>query len=833
MVRGMSQKKGPASLVLQGISLVVLAGVLAVSLSGNPGVTGPLPSLTLLAGGAAAVVAALLVWVHGWNCLSRVSIWVALLLVTALISQTASLSVFLSQTGLAAVVGFAGVFLQSHLVSRDLASWRRVGSAMLGIASLSIVHALVIGFEGEGPLKGTFTNPDCYSVVCLIQIFLGLSLALEGHHRLWRWFFAGATFLGLLALILTGSRSGFLGLMAGYALFLFTLASSRSSDWRALAVKLFVIPAVLSLGLVAAGGSLHLGSKWIQLVSGRDQASYKTRFDVLRFGYKTVLRSPWVGSGLGCFHLAYQQDRPPMIAAEDYMNIAHNDYMQWAVEAGVPGGICWMGLVGFSLLGAWRSYQAPTSWVAGILGCELAVAVFMVFNPSSPIPGLLFWMGAVWGLGASLAQVKRPPEVQSWQPRVFPAVLVFAALGFWSLQFSWQCFKAQRLCERAVQLERVLDWEGAVLLRQAAQSCTPDDSGGHISLAGLSRRAFVFTGKETWLELEEAELRRAVAVSPRNLQALILLAKALEDRGRVEEAYDFAFRASEYAPYSPIVRRALARNLIFSGKPKEAADCLATIESTGLTIDDAALAELIFWFENQKPGEGIGYLKKLARNRALEVGLKASERALSSREFAEANRILMELERLVPGDPQVALTRANCLGLAGNHLAELKVLEKLRRNPATEADEELLEKVWRKWSELRLKDGENLLVLSQLEDYLISHPRQEWARLVLAKIHLSEGRKAEARSALREGIPYDSDGGLRIQLGDLCRTQGLNDLARSYYREALGLSKDRAGLEARLKSLSGESDDVESLSEGAPSSTESGDSPEATPGLEH
>jgi Flp pilus assembly protein TadD len=88
-----------------------------------------------------------------------------------------------------------------------------------------------------------------------------------------------------------------------------------------------------------------------------------------------------------------------------------------------------------------------------------------------------------------------------------------------------------------------------------------------------------------------------------------------------------------------------------------------------------------------------------------------------------------------------------------------------------------------------------------LDDYLITHQRQLWPRQTIAQIYLRRDQKSEARATLREGIPFDTEGRLRIQLGDMCAQHGLKELARSYYREALRVSPQRSLIEERLKAL--------------------------------
>lgn len=775
-------------------------GLLGLSLTGNPGVTGPIPAVALFLGGLLAAASALLLWQRGTASLPAFA-WLLLpTMALAALSLNGALCLFLAQISFASLVGFVGMFLLFALAPADWQELQKTQVFLLVLLVASQIHGFYGFLQTQEALRSTFTNPDCYSVLCLLAVFssLGLFLQRPGWTRAP---IAVASIFSLVCLLLTGSRAGLVGLGVGYVGMLFTLTSSRSSLYRSYAVRLTLVPAVLVLVLVMAGSSLQLGEKWARLGLGQDVVAYKNRLDVLRVGYKTVLRYPLLGAGPGCFHLAYQQDRPPLMAGEDYMNIAHNDYAQWLIECGLPGGV--LGLVfGLGAIGTlWRSYRAPTPWVATSMGALLSVASYMALNPAFPVTALFFWMGAYLGLAASLWRLQGPRNAPAWSPKLFPFCLALAVSGLWAADFGRRCWSAQRTQAQATKLQRLLDWEGALLLLQASQKLTPGDPKLHLQAATLARKAYVASPKAAWLETEEQALQRARQSSPRDLKVLLQSAEALEERGRVAEAAVLVQQAAQFAPSSPHVRRGQARNLIFSGRVEEAAQKLADIKTVGLVVDDGTLAMLTYWLESKKVGQGRSQLKTLTGERLRTVGLQATQAAFARKDAATAERLLKELSLRLPDDPKVAFDWAKAQGMAGNLDTELKMIERVRRNPLVEDDEALLNQIWQRWSEIRLAKKEPEIVIAQLEDFLINHPQSHWARLTLARVHGQAGRGAEARAALRAGLPYDRDGQLHVALGDLCAGQGLTTIARSYYQEAQALGVDRKLLNERLAAL--------------------------------
>ncbi|MBT9585620.1 O-antigen ligase family protein [bacterium] len=783
----------------------LLAGLMALSLTGNPGVTGAAPTLHWLCNGLALMGGAALLWQRGWIPRPRLTVAALLLAMFGLLSCTNSLAPHLSAAGAASLSGMVAAVLILELGVHTRSQWQEAATLFFLVAVGSSLHGLVLwsSSASESALTSTFTNQDCYSVIPLLATFWALGLAVEQRGP-WRLPYVLGLVVLISALILTASRAGLLALAVGYAGFLFTLAASRSVELRNLAAKLFLIPTVALLALMAAGGNLQLVQKWERLARGEDPVAIKSRLDVVRYGYKSIARHPLLGCGLGCFSLSYQQDRPPLAEGEDYMNVAHNDYVQWMVEAGVPGGLAWMSLLLASLAVVWRSYRSPTPWVAAQIAATLGVATYCTLNFACPVPADLLWIGASFGLSGGLSSLSRSEaQASAWSPKAFPVAVLLAAWGLWTVRWGLTSLMMERARHQVIQSEAVLDWESAVEFLRAAGRKQPDNFQVQLKIAELCRRAFVFSGKSHWLDEQSQALLNAHEASPRDLQILLSLIRFCQERGQFLEAERYLDMAQGYAPYSSHVRRAQARNQILSGQYVEATRTLSSVERTGLVADDSALADLIFLLESKAPARGTTFLVEIARadsERATLLGLQAAARGQQIKDFSTSLRILKQLRNLAPQRMDVLLEIALARGAAGDTDQELAVLNKMRRDTSG-LDPSLAERVWRRWSELQVARGELDLVVTQLEDYVITHQRQAWARQTVSDVFLKRGQKSEARGALRDGLPYDQDGSLRIRLGDLCAEQGLTELARGYYREALAISPQRPLIEERLRQL--------------------------------
>lgn len=802
MVSGLPPTEGT---LVSYLSLGIVLTLLAQSLTGTPGVSGPVPTVQLAGNGLVLVLGAYWVARSGtdwpWPRARIVFLW---LVAVSLLGCVFTLAPFLSQLAMASLAGALGVFLVMDLGLRNRSHWRLAAASMVAATNLSGLHALFLwqAAGGAEPLKGTFTNPDCYSVIPLLGSLLALGLALERPGR-GRVLFTLSFFLQVTCLVLTASRAGLLALAGGYAGFVFTLGSSRSLSWRKAAVQLLLLPSALGLLLLTAGTNLPLVSKWDQLARGRDPVAVKSRWDVLRHGYRTVLRHPWTGSGPGCFALAYQQDRPALAEGEDYMNVAHNDTMQWAVEAGIPGGLLWLALLVVSVRGAWRSYSSPTPWVAAQIGAVLGVAIYGWLNFACPVPADLLWIGALLGLGAGLERLSREPAPATYSPKLFPLGLALGIFGLWTFRFGLACHGTQRLSNLARQAQMSLDFETAITILQPALNRQPKNHQLQLQMAELCQRAYAYSSSPQWLDGQAQALEKAYQANPRDLQIQLSRIALSQEQGDFATAAEMISQAERWVPSSAKVQRAKARNLILTQNIVEATQALADSQKTGQPADDPALADLIFLLEWKAPQTGTRHLSQVyfrQRERAYQLGLSAAHRAQELEETEVAVRFLKHLNTLEPNRQEILYEIAVTRGLAGQTDREIAILDKLRQKDL-ELDPGLAEKVWRRWAELRIARGELEVASTQLEDYLISHPRQLWARQFLSEIYLKKGQNSEARAALRDGIPYDQDGSLRVELADLCAAQGLKELARGYYREALPLVSERASVEERLRKL--------------------------------
>jgi putative inorganic carbon (HCO3(-)) transporter len=198
-----------------------------------------------------------------------------------------------------------------------------------------------------------------------------------------------ALVLSLLTLALTQSRGGILGTAAG----LFALVAWRERRWLWLAVA-------GAAGLVAAialGYGNRLGDFIFRMDSGGTLAS---RIEVWQRGWMMVQDFPFTGIGIGTFnsiaHLLYPFF---IIAPDEVVAHAHNQFLEVAVDLGIPGLMAYIGLLAAFGISSWRAYRATNdaSLRALIVGLSCGLFAHHIFGLTDAFilgtkPGVMMWI---------------------------------------------------------------------------------------------------------------------------------------------------------------------------------------------------------------------------------------------------------------------------------------------------------------------------------------------------------------------------------------------------------------------------------------------------------
>jgi O-antigen ligase len=196
--------------------------------------------------------------------------------------------------------------------------------------------------SAESAGLGPFLNRDHYA--SFIALALPAAAVEMLRHPRQRWFFALTVAVLYASVIAGASRAGFV-LLTVELLVLFVLL--RFSGRTLLAVAALSV----AFGFVVGWESLYERLRIPDPYAGRQEVALAT--------VQMLRANPWKGSGLGTWTNVY-----PAYAPKDFgvfINAAHNDWLQWGAEGGIPMLACL-----FLLFGASVSLVRKVPWVLGV-----------------------------------------------------------------------------------------------------------------------------------------------------------------------------------------------------------------------------------------------------------------------------------------------------------------------------------------------------------------------------------------------------------------------------------------------------------------------------------
>lgn len=307
-------------------------------------------------------------------------------------------------------------------VQLKVADHQRILLLLLGLAGLSGLFGVlqaggsdVTFYPAQTPTSGLFANRNHQGALLALLIPMAACAGAVGFGG------RGALFarvavppagmvIATSLLLVTGSRSGLVVAAVGLMFALLIRSSEQQRDGRAWWQRL-----ALPVTMAASTGGLV----WIAGFAARDVAIDRlgsTEDDLRWTVWQSIIEMlphymPW-GTGIGSYAQAYQVLEPDRLLRPTISNHAHNEFLEVALTAGIPG----LALIGLAatalLLSLWRAFygkarQEPTA-IFSRLGAGmivlLAIASTTDYPTRTPILAAIFALAAVWAsLGAQAA----------------------------------------------------------------------------------------------------------------------------------------------------------------------------------------------------------------------------------------------------------------------------------------------------------------------------------------------------------------------------------------------------------------------------------------------
>lgn len=322
-------------------------------------------------------------------------------------------------TALMRLISYGLVFWIALPYCQSSTKARRVISLIMSagfIYSFIALMAYFSDFEGialvnngsNDKITGTFVNRNHFATYAGLTLLCSMALLSEGVEISGRYNLGGyigvqrfldnliqRTWWPLLcfivigtALLLTHSRGGFLSVVIGIVILLFSLNLKRRNNYLLSALAVFMV----------IGG-------WLFLVSG-DTLSYRfgnienenlDRLTVYRITVEAIVDNPWLGFGLGCFQEGFSLYKTAEISGSKFLPVlwdyAHNSYLETIFELGVPAAFvlffCFVKLALICLKGLFTRKKDQIFPALGLAATAL-IATHALVDFSMQIPAVAY-----------------------------------------------------------------------------------------------------------------------------------------------------------------------------------------------------------------------------------------------------------------------------------------------------------------------------------------------------------------------------------------------------------------------------------------------------------
>lgn len=410
--------------------------------------------------------------------------------------------------------------------------------------------------EGYGMrASGTFICPNHFAALLELVICVSVFLLFSK---------ASGVFLKVLAvyglllflptLLLTQSRSGWLGALAGISAF-FLLWAWRQSR-RLLGMAMVILP----LCVVLLGAGL-----WFSSAIVRERVTQAVEYDPRPMVWAGTLDmisdAPLTGHGGGNYRWVYT--RYVRQAVPRFIRYAHNEVLHLTAEYGLIGLSLWGLGIGFVLVFFVRvirraKHEKDAQAAILVASCATAAAVHAMFDFNLHIYAIVHALLFITAIAAGQCQAskllkpltfRRPPLI-AMTIGVIVSLLIMASVVQTSLVYWWM-FKGDQWME-------ALEYDRAETLYKRVLHAAPYHWKAQYGLAEIFRnRAFWDRDAEykaKFLEEAQKRYRQAAEDNPHDPAPRYGLVEVLRMQGQEEEALEGLTRIIEEHPGFPFYR---------------------------------------------------------------------------------------------------------------------------------------------------------------------------------------------------------------------------------------------------------------------------------------
>jgi len=289
--------------------------------------------------------------------------------------------------------------------------------SVVGLLLIMIVAAIVVGaaqFSGAhfdhpllndvpGDVSAIFANRNHFTLFVSFGCLLAPVYYFSGNPPS-RWGLAvalGLVILCLLMILAIGSRAGLLlgplALLAGVII-----------TYSKVVCQLRLLPKPLTVVPIVGAGAIVAAMVGASLIAGRAVSFNRFMSEGASAGLRSMIR-PTVyhmidkyfpfGTGFGTFEPAYKIDEPVALLRPEYVNLAHNDLLQIALDGGLAGTLLLFAALAWwawASIQAWRPGREMLPRTGSAVLLLIIVASALDYPARTPIIMAVTVIGAVW-----------------------------------------------------------------------------------------------------------------------------------------------------------------------------------------------------------------------------------------------------------------------------------------------------------------------------------------------------------------------------------------------------------------------------------------------------
>jgi O-antigen ligase len=412
---------------------------------------------------------------------------------------------------------------------------------------------------------GTIGHADYFASFLLMIFFPAAALAVTETRKTWRRFWLCGCALIALAIVLSGTRAAWLGLIAG-------VVSLAVLKQLRIPVQAWITGVALAGGLVAfaispAGAHLRARLHW-----SLDDVGGGARILLWRDSLYMAAHRPWLGFGQETFATEFPRFASIQLARaypDFYQESPHNAFLDAFASGGVVGLACLLGLVVLAIGTAWRARREGNPLAELLLAGFIAVLVDLQFTVTVMATALIFY------LYIGILVTLRFKALANESPRRVPVAYWIAAAGSLLFPvFATQLILADSLLLTVQRRIDAGDANGAAAAYAGALRSMPSGASFDLSysraMAILAGRSPVFMVRvKAWGEAKEFGAR-AVTTAEDRQNAWYSLASLYAAENNASAAETSLRNAIEWAPNWFKPHWTLAGLLELTGRHREA-----------------------------------------------------------------------------------------------------------------------------------------------------------------------------------------------------------------------------------------------------------------------